>query len=43
LIPQGLTALIRQKVLDSVVDVVSEPLSMHVVPQPYELLWYPQE
>jgi hypothetical protein len=32
LIPQRLTALIRRKILDSVVDVVLEALSMHVVP-----------
>jgi hypothetical protein len=42
-IPQWLTALIRQKILDSAFDVVSEALSMHVVPWSYELLWYPQE
>jgi hypothetical protein len=30
LIPRRLTALIRQKILDSVVDEVSEALSMHV-------------
>jgi hypothetical protein len=32
LIPQRLTALIRWKILDSAVDVVSESLSMHVAP-----------
>jgi hypothetical protein len=32
LIPQRLTALIRQKILDSAVDEVSEALSVHVVP-----------
>jgi hypothetical protein len=32
LIPQRLTALIRWKILDSAVDMVSEPLSMHVAP-----------
>jgi hypothetical protein len=32
LIPQRLTALIRWKILDSAVDVVSEALSMHVAP-----------
>jgi hypothetical protein len=32
LIPQRLTTLIRQKILDSTVDEVSEALSMHVVP-----------
>jgi hypothetical protein len=32
LIPQRLTALIRRKILDSVVDVVSEALSMYMAP-----------
>jgi hypothetical protein len=32
LIPRRLTALISQKILDSAVDVVAEPLSMHVAP-----------
>jgi hypothetical protein len=32
MIPQRLTALIRRKILDSAVNVVSEALSMHVVP-----------
>jgi hypothetical protein len=32
LIPRRLTALIRRKILDSVVDVVSEALSIHVAP-----------
>jgi hypothetical protein len=32
MIPQRLTALIRRKILDSAVDVVSEALSMHVAP-----------
>jgi hypothetical protein len=32
LIPRRLTALIRRKILDSAVDVVSKALSMHVVP-----------
>jgi hypothetical protein len=32
LIPQRLTALIRLKILESAVDVVSEALSMHVAP-----------
>jgi hypothetical protein len=31
-IPRRLTALIRWKILDSIIDVVSEALSMHVVP-----------
>jgi hypothetical protein len=41
LIPQRLTGLIRQKILDGAVDVVPEALSMHVVPPPYRLVWYP--
>jgi hypothetical protein len=32
LIPRRLTALIMRKILDCAVDVVSEPLSMHVAP-----------
>jgi hypothetical protein len=32
LIPQRLTYLIKKKILDSVVNVVSEVLSMHVAP-----------
>jgi hypothetical protein len=32
LIPQRLTTLIMRKILDSAVDVVSEALSMHMVP-----------
>jgi hypothetical protein len=32
LIPQSITALIRRKILDNIVDVVSEALSMHVAP-----------
>ena len=32
LIPQRLTALIRWKILDSAIDVVSEALSIHVAP-----------
>jgi hypothetical protein len=32
LIPRSLTALIGQNILDSAVDVVSEALSLHVVP-----------
>jgi hypothetical protein len=32
LIPRWLTALIKQKILDSIVDEVSEALSMHVGP-----------
>jgi hypothetical protein len=43
LIPPRLTALIRWKILDSIVDEVSEALSIHVVPWPYEMLWYPHE
>jgi hypothetical protein len=38
LIPQRLTALIRQKILDSVVDEVSEALSMHVVPPTIQIV-----
>jgi hypothetical protein len=34
LIPRWLTALIRWKILDSAIDVVSETLFMHVVPRP---------
>jgi hypothetical protein len=40
-IHQRLTTLIRWKILDGVVDEVSEALSMHVTPRPYGLLWYP--
>jgi hypothetical protein len=43
LIPRRLTALIKWKILDSAVNVVSEALSMHGHPRPYILLWYPQE
>jgi hypothetical protein len=32
LIPKRLTALIRRKILDSAIDVVSEALSIHVAP-----------
>jgi hypothetical protein len=32
LTPRRLTALIRRKILDSTVDMVSEALSMHVAP-----------
>jgi hypothetical protein len=32
LIPRRLTTLIRRKILDSAVDVVSEVLTIHVVP-----------
>jgi hypothetical protein len=35
--------LIKRKILDNAVDVVSEALSMQVAPRPYGLLWYPQE
>jgi hypothetical protein len=43
LIPRRLTALIRQKFLDSAVNEVSKALSMTWHLWPYELLWYPQE
>jgi hypothetical protein len=43
LMPQRLTALIGRKILENAVNEVSESLSMHVAPQPYKLLWYPQE
>jgi hypothetical protein len=33
----------RQKILGSAVYEVLEALSMHMAPQPYGLLWYPQE
>jgi hypothetical protein len=41
LIPRRLTALIGQKILDSVVDVVSEALSMHVVPRTIQIVVVP--
>jgi hypothetical protein len=41
LIPQRLTALIRQKILDSVVDVVSEAMSMHVAPPAIQTIVVP--
>jgi hypothetical protein len=41
MIPQRLTALIRQKILDSAVDVVSESLSMHVVLRAIRIVMVP--
>jgi hypothetical protein len=41
LIPRRLTALIRQKILDSAVDVVSEALSMHVAPPAIRIVMVP--
>jgi hypothetical protein len=41
LIPQRLTVLIRQKILDSAVDVVSEVLSMHVAPRAIQTVVVP--
>jgi hypothetical protein len=41
LIPRRLTALIRKKILDSAVDMVSEALSMHVVPPPIRIVVVP--
>jgi hypothetical protein len=41
LIPQRLTALIRQKSLDSDVNMVSEALSMHVVPPAIRIVAVP--
>jgi hypothetical protein len=41
LIPQRLTALIRQKILDSAIDVVSEVLSIHVAPPATQIVVVP--
>jgi hypothetical protein len=41
LIPRRLTALIRQKILDSAVDEVSEALSMHVAPPAIRIVVVP--
>jgi hypothetical protein len=41
LIPQRLIALIKQKILDSTVDEVSEALSMHVVPPDIRIVVVP--
>jgi hypothetical protein len=41
MIPRRLTALIRWKILDSVVNVVSEALSMHVVPPTIQIVVVP--
>jgi hypothetical protein len=43
LIPQRLTALIRRKILDSVVDVVSGALFMHVAPSVIWIVVVPTE
>jgi hypothetical protein len=41
LIPQRSTVLIRQKILDSAIDEVSEALSMHVVPSAIRIVVVP--
>jgi hypothetical protein len=41
LIPRRLTALMKRKILDSAVDVVSEALSMHVAPQAIRIVMVP--
>jgi hypothetical protein len=41
LIPRRLSSLIRQKILDSAVDEVSEALSMHVVPPAIRIVVVP--
>jgi hypothetical protein len=41
LIPRRLTTLIRRKILDSAVDVVSEALSMHVAPSAIQIVMVP--
>jgi hypothetical protein len=41
LIPKRLTTLIRRKILDSVVNVVSEALSMHVAPPAIRIVVVP--
>jgi hypothetical protein len=38
LIPQKLTASIRRKILDNIVDEVSEALSMHVAPPAIQIV-----
>jgi hypothetical protein len=43
LTPQKLTALIRRRILDSVVNEVSEALSMHVAPPPIRIVVVPTE
>jgi hypothetical protein len=43
LIPRRLTALIKRKILDSVVDEVSEALSMHVAPPTIQIVVVPVE
>jgi hypothetical protein len=41
LIPRRLTILIRWKILDSAIDIVSEALSMHVVPPAIRIVVVP--
>jgi hypothetical protein len=41
MIPRRLTALIRQKILDSAFDDVSEALSMHVAPPTIQIVVVP--
>jgi hypothetical protein len=41
LIPQRIIALIRRKILDSAVDVVSEALSVHVTPPAIQIVVVP--
>jgi hypothetical protein len=41
LIPRMLTTLIRQKILDSAVNMVSEALSMHVAPLAMQIVVVP--
>jgi hypothetical protein len=41
LIPQRLTVLISQKILDSAIDVVSEALSMHMAPLAIQIVVIP--
>jgi hypothetical protein len=41
LIPQRLTALIKRKILDSAINVVSEALSMHVVSPTIQIVVVP--
>jgi hypothetical protein len=43
LIPQRLTTLIRQKILDSAVDEVLEALFVHVAPPVIQIVWYLQK
>jgi hypothetical protein len=41
-IPRRLTALIRRKILDSAVDMVSEALSMHMTPLAIRIVVVPE-